>query len=128
VTYLLDTHTFLWASHDPDLLSKSAIKVLNDPSAQLQVSIASIWEIGILMSLKRIKLKMKVSDLVQVAQDQGDIEILPISSEHIDKLVSLPFHHRDPFDRLIIAQSLSEKSPLISKDSIADKYSCRRIW
>lgn len=126
--YLLDTHSFLWFINGDEQLSEKAKIAILDPNATKYVSIISFWEITIKISLGKIKLDMAYQDLQQHVSVNG-FEILPITFEHTIELTTLDFHHRDPFDRIIIAQALIEKFLLISKDRNFDKYNnLKLLW
>jgi PIN domain nuclease of toxin-antitoxin system len=120
--YLLDTHSFLWFINGDEQLSGKAKKVIGDPDAVKYISIISFWEIAIKVSLGKLKLDMDYQDLQQQVLLNG-FEILPLTFEHTIRLASLDLHHRDPFDRIIIAQALTENLIVISKDGNFDKYS-----
>ena len=124
---LLDTHTLIWFINGDKQLSKKAQKAIELNGAENFVSIASLWEMAIKVSLKRLDLK---ASFVQVGEQilQNNFQILPISLQDIVTLSSLPFHHRDPFDRMIIAQSLTNTLVLLSKDIIFDEYEVEKIW
>lgn len=125
---LLDTHTFLWQRTHPERVSKAAMQVLNREEISLFVSAATLWEIGILASLKRIEMEVSLSKLVEHSYRHAGISVLAIDPLHVDTLVSLPFFHRDPFDRLLVAQAKSIDAVIVSKDSELDRYGVRRIW
>ncbi len=124
---LLDTHTLIWFINGDKQLSKKAQKAIELNGAENFVSIASLWEMAIKVSLKRLDLK---ASFVQVGEQilQNNFQILPISLQDIVTLSSLPFHHRDPFDRMIIAQSLTNTLVLLSKDIVFDEYEVEKIW
>ena len=126
--YLLDTHTFLWAAVEPKKLSSKAVAALEEPDADVLLSTASLWEIGILQSLKRIQLKLSISEIAEIAASRLRSELTAIEPEHIDRMRSLPFHHRDPFDRLLIGQALHLKAAVIGKDTSFDSYGINRVW
>ena len=119
--YLLDTHTFLWFINGDMQLSKKAREAIVDPDAIKYISIASFWEIAIKVNLGKLSLDMPYNDLRQQVTNNG-FEILPITFFHTAELISLELHHRDPFDRIIIAQALIERLILISKDGNFEKY------
>lgn len=126
--YLLDTHTFLWFINGDTQLSKKAREAITNPDAIKYISIASFWEIAIKVNLGKLSLDMHYIDLRQQVTDNG-FEILPITFSHTAELISLDLHHRDPFDRIIIAQALSEHLILISKDGNFEKYSqLKMLW
>lgn len=126
--YLIDTHSFLWFINGDEQLSGKAKNAIADPDAIKYISIASFWEIAIKVSLGKLSLDMAYQDLRQQVILNG-FEILPITFEHTVELTSLELHHRDPFDRIIIAQALTEKLVLISKDGNFNKYNkLQLLW
>ena len=126
--YLLDTHTFLWFINGDAQLSKKAKDAVVNPDTIKYISIASFWEIAIKLNLGKLSLDIPYLDLRQQVSDNG-FEILPITFSHTTELISLELHHRDPFDRIIIAQAISERLILISKDSNFDKYGqLQMLW
>lgn len=128
MNYLLDTHTFLWSAFEPRKLSKAALDVIRDPESVLLVSIASFWEIGILQSLGRLELKISILEMAELADSELGTTLVPIEPPHIDRVRILPFHHRDPFDRLLIAQALTLQAAIIGKDDGFDTYGIPRVW
>ena len=124
---ILDTHSFIWFINGDNNLSAKARKEIENPANINFISIASIWEMAIKVSLDRLEIMRPFEDIKNQIDNNG-FEILPILFEHTLKLTNLTFHHRDPFDRLIIAQSVVEKMPIISKDKLFDKYKVKRIW
>ncbi|MGK5087075.1 type II toxin-antitoxin system VapC family toxin [Bdellovibrionota bacterium FG-2] len=125
---LLDTHTFLWQLYDPNLISKTALAALSNPRYSLFVSAASLWEIGILISLKRIKSKDSSAKMLEESHSACGIELLPVDVAHAEIVSKLPYHHRDPFYRLIIAQAQSDKLTIIGTDNAFDSYKVSRLW
>ena len=125
---LLDTHTFLWFIDGSRNLSEYARRLIETPSNERLLSIASLWEMSIKASLGRLALSAAFTDLVEHHVEGNDIDLLPIKPEHLDVLKALPFHHRDPFDRMLIAQSISEQIPILSRDAAFEAYSAERIW
>jgi PIN domain nuclease of toxin-antitoxin system len=118
---LLDTHVLLWAAGQPEKLSTEATALLNDPQNELLFSAASIWEIVIKHSLGWDDFKANASQLRRGLLDNGYTE-LPITSDHTLALESLPPIHKDPFDRLLIAQAITEGILLLTADSLLTKY------
>ncbi len=110
---LLDTHAFLWAIGDPDRLHSAARAALWDPDNDVQVSVASVWEIGI----KRGLGKLTAPDDLEPHLQAANFDPLPISLEHARAAGSLPLHHRDPFDRMLIAQAQLESLTLVTRDA-----------
>ncbi|MGF1672913.1 MAG: type II toxin-antitoxin system VapC family toxin [Rivularia sp. (in: cyanobacteria)] len=125
---LLDTHTFLWFIGGNINLSNTAKNAIENASNQRFLSIATLWEISIKISIGKLKLKLQLTELVEREVYGNAIEILEISPKHLDELVKLPFHHKDPFDRLIIAQSLVEEMTLVSKDVTFQSYPIKLLW
>ena len=125
---LLDTHTFLWWDSAPEKLSARVLALCQDPAVVLYLSLVSLWEIQIKSSLGKLPLTFPLSEIVRVQQEQCGLRLLPITSTHIFALESLPPHHRDPFDRLLIAQAISEILPLASVDNQFSAYSASVIW
>ncbi len=125
MNYLLDTHAFLWWLDDSDQLSKYARQVIGDSDNRIFISHASQWEIAIKVSINRLVFPMNE---MEAEVDKNGFELLNITTPHIIQTVSLPLHHRDPFDRLLIAQAQSESLILLSKDSIFPKYDIDLAW
>jgi len=128
VTVLLDTHAFLWFVLDDPKLSARAREAIADPDSRVLLSPASYWEIAIKISLGKYALPGSYADFMCDQLHENDFEILPIRPEHTAKLTDLPFHHRDPFDRLLIAQAMAEDLSLVSAHVAFDAYSIRRLW
>ena len=124
---LLDTHTFLWFIDDNPRLSQRA-KALLESDADLLLSVGSLWEISIKVSIGKLSLAQPFDTFVPQQLADNDIEILPISLAHLGVVSTLPFHHRDPFDRLLVAQAMTEQVPIVSADTAFDAYSVKRLW
>jgi len=124
---LLDTHTFIWFLNGDIQLPTPIKDLISDTSNRCLLSIASIWEIAIKSSLKKLELQGDFKQIVEFLDD-NDIEVLPITFEHIQQLLLQDFHHRDPFDRMIIAQALTENIPIATKDGIFEKYGVAIVW
>ena len=125
---LLDTHTCLWFLHGDAELSGTARRLIEDMDNQRLVSLASLWEISIKMSLGKLLAGREFNDLFPRQLTANAMDLLPIKVGHIARVASLPLHHRDPFDRLLIAQSLEENLPILSADPAFDAYGVQRIW
>ena len=125
---LLDTHTLLWFTAGAADLSAVARATIEDPSNESVVSVASVWEMAIKMSLGRLDLGSNLDGFVDNHIVANGIGLLRIRITHIAATVGLPFHHRDPFDRLIIAQALTEGLPVVGSDPEFSKYGVRMIW
>jgi PIN domain nuclease of toxin-antitoxin system len=128
VRLLLDTHTFLWFIDGDTALSPYARQLIEDRTNERLLSIASLWEMAIKASLGRLTLALPFTDLVAEHVHGNAIELFEILPRHLDELTTLPFHHKDPFDRMIIAQSQAENIPILSRDSAFDDYAIRRLW
>ena len=126
--FLLDTHTFLWYITDNANLSEYAADLLEDTHHQPVLSLASLWEIAIKVSTGKLKVGSSLTVLVRDKVVGLGFELMPIVPEHLDVLASLPFHHRDPFDRTLVAQCVHEKLPLLSRDTVLDGYTIKRLW
>ena len=124
---LLDTHTFLWFINDSPELSSSAADLL-ESDVDLLLSTASLWEIAIKVSLNKLTLPDSYEQFIPQQITLNNIEILTITFEHLTIVSRLPFHHRDPFDRLLIAQSMSENLQIVSTDTQFDRYGISRKW
>ena len=105
---LLDTHTFLWFVSGNPKLSANARRLIEDTENSRALSVASLWEIAIKASIGKLKLDLSIIDLVDIHIKSNAIGLLNISPKHLDSLLELPFHHKDPFDRLIISQGKTE--------------------
>ena len=127
---LLDTHAFLWFAgrQQSALLPQSTRDVLEDGTNTLFLSLASIWELAIKVSIGKMQLTEPVADLVRFHQINSDIQLQPIVISHLDLIERLPFHHKDPFDRLLIAQALVENLTVVSIDAAFDRYGVNRLW
>ena len=125
---LLDTHAFLWLITGDHRLSKTARKAFLDPENRLFFSAASLWEICIKKSLEKLSLKKGWLKTIQDEMKVNAIQWLPVEIPHCAELTKLPFHHRDPFDRMLIAQATVEDLQLLSRDSHFSAYEIKRIW
>lgn len=125
---LLDTSAFLWFITDSDRLGINARRYIADLNNELILSAASLWEIAIKTSLGKLELLSPFDQLIPEHLEKNSIDVLSIELSHLSKIIQLPFHHRDPFDRLIIAQGITEGFPVISNDAEFRKYSIEIIW
>jgi PIN domain nuclease of toxin-antitoxin system len=128
VRLLLDTHVLIWAVDDTSKLSPAADAELRNPVNELVVSAATPWEIAIKLSVSKLTLSLPFRDWMTKALTDLPAALLPIHVEHCDAQIALPGHHRDPFDRLLIAQAMVENIPVVSADAAFDPYPIRRIW
>lgn len=127
MAYLLDTHALLWFLAGSPNLPASLKNLLKDPDQQIYTSLISFWEMAIKLQLGKLKLPESLEDLILKTR-QVQIEILPLNPQHILTLQTLPLHHRDPFDRILLAQCQSESLTLISKDEKLDAYGIPLLW
>jgi len=125
---LLDTHTLIWYFETHAKMSAVALAAILDPANQKLVSPATFWEIAIKLGTGKYIFAESFSEFVQHAIHDNGFAILPIEPSHCEPLVTLPFHHRDPFDRLLISQAMAESISIISADPIFDKYPVQRLW
>jgi len=125
---LLDTSTFLWFISDSDRLSNKARSHIADLENDLILSIASLWEIAIKTSIGKLELLRPFDQLIPAQLEENAIEVLPIKLDHLPSIIDLESFHRDPFDRLLIAQSITEKIPIITSDAAFAKYPVDIIW
>lgn len=125
---LLDTHTFIWWDSEPQRLSQQVLNMCQDPENVLLVSVASLWEMQIKLQLGKLKLNTPLAELVSGQQEINKIDIIDVKLEHVLALGKLPSHHKDPFDRLLIAQADIEEAILVSKDQIFTEYAVKVVW
>ena len=125
---LLDTQAFLYFVIDSPVLSRRALSAIQDPDNYILLSIVSIWEIAIKVSTGKLQLLGPIDDFVQSQLQANQFLLLPLALQHALKVATLPLHHRDPFDRMLVAQSMVEGIPLISSDATLDQYPIERLW
>lgn len=124
---LLDTHAFLWFITGDNQLPEKIVKLIDDSDNKCFVSIASIWEIVIKLSLDKLEIKGGF-DTIEDFLENNDFEILPVDFSHTKKLLKFEHHHNDPFDRMIISQAIAEKLVVITKDKFFNEYKVKVIW
>jgi PIN domain nuclease of toxin-antitoxin system len=124
---LLDTHIFLWWDNDIDRLSEQAKSICQDSANTLILSVASVWEMQIKQNLGKLDLRLPLSDLVEDQRKTNGIEILSITLPHVLALEALPRHHKDPFDRLLIAQANVEDLNVLTIDPMFKQYDAKLI-
>lgn len=125
---LVDAHALIWSVDDPAQLSTDARDALADASNELLFSTVTIWEISIKTGLGKLTLSQPFHVWVEAAVHDLSATLLPISIEAADVQASLPRHHNDPFDRMLIAQAQVEVLPIVSRDAIFDQYATQRVW
>lgn len=125
---LLDTHTFLWWIDDAPELSAAARGAIADADNDCFLSMASCWEMSMKSSLGKLKLAKPIGRFVSEQLSANSFSLLNIEMRHTAKLEKMPFHHRDPFDRLLIAQAITEKMTLVTMDKEFKKYGAKLLW
>jgi PIN domain nuclease of toxin-antitoxin system len=125
---MLDTHAFLWFVLDDPQLSASAKTLIEDPANDVFISPASYWEIAIKVRLGKLDLHAPYDDFMYRGIVGNDFAILPIELKHTSVLTTLPFYHKDPFDRLLVAQAKVENMAIVSADNALDAYGVQRSW
>jgi PIN domain nuclease of toxin-antitoxin system len=125
---LLDAHTLLWFVWDDAQLTNNAKELITNPANQKFVSAAIYWEIAIKMSIGKLDLGEQYRPFMRREIARNNFDILPISVDHAAAVSVLPFHHRDPFDRMLIAQAMVEQVPIVSGDTAFDAYPITRLW
>jgi len=128
VRLLLDSHAFLWFITNDPQLSATAKALIADPNNEILVSPASYWETAIKVSIGKYPLTAPYETFVTQGIDGNSFRILPIEPRHAAVLTTMPFHHRDPFDRMLVAQAQVEKISVVSNDAILDLYGVNRVW
>jgi PIN domain nuclease of toxin-antitoxin system len=128
VRLLLDSHALIWSVEQPAKLGPKAVSALQDPGNDLLLGAGSIWEIAIKVGLKKLTLSLPYRAWIEKAIADLGLSILPITVEYADAQAVLPNYHRDPFDRLLVAQAQVEGVPLVSDDVALDSYGITRIW
>lgn len=125
---LLDTHTFLWFIEGNPRISPLALHLIEDIQNDRLLSYASLWEVAIKASIGRLPLHEPFETLIPPELDRNGIQIVDFTIEHLNRVIALPFHHRDPFDRMLVAQTMVEGVPILSTDPIFDAYGVQRLW
>lgn len=125
---LLDTHSLLWFIEGSERLSPTARRLIEDADNQPLLSMASLWEMAIKLSIGKLTLGQPFDMLIPAQMRLNGIALLQIEMAHVAAVAKLPFHHRDPFDRLLIAQAIVEQIPIVSGDPASDSYGIKRLW
>lgn len=125
---LLDRHTLIWLASQDDKLSDKAKELILDIENELFLSVASIWEMSIKASLGKLILQQPIAQIISEQVQSNGLQLINIETAHALAVASLPWHHRDPFDRLIIAQSQLENLTILGCDSVMDAYEVKRVW
>lgn len=125
---LLDTHTFLWFLEDDVQLSSTARTLIEDGDNEVYLSVGSLWEMAIKISLGKLHIRQAFESFVPEQLALNNIAILHITVNSASRLITLPFHHRDPFDRLLIVQALTADMSIVGADTAFDAYGVKRLW
>jgi len=125
---LLDTHSFLWFIDDSPRLSTAARLLIEDTGNDICLSMASVWEIAIKVGAGKLDLGRPIETRIPQELRDNSINLLSITLDHTAVVAVLPLHHRDPFDRMLVAQSQVEQMPLVSNDAALDAYGVTRLW
>lgn len=128
MTYLLDTGVWLWSLREPERMGRKAREVMADLNQQVFLSAATSWEIAIKAGAGKLRLPEPAGSYVPRRMADQGLRPLPISHQHTLAVAALPHHHRDPFDRLLIAQANLEGMTLITADRMFEKYSVQMLW
>jgi PIN domain nuclease of toxin-antitoxin system len=129
VRYLIDTHVLIWSQDDPGKLPSQVTTLILNPSNDRILSIASCWEVAIKVNLGKLKLSSPYRKWIDAARQSLVLTDLTITLDHLDNLLNLPpSKHKDPFDRILCAQAIGERTPIISHDPNLDAYGVTRIW
>ncbi len=124
----MDTHAFIWYTTDSSRLTATGRSLIDNGENDILLSTASVWEMAIEHSIGRLTFSMPFMESIEQQIAVNRIDILEITFDHIEVVASLPLHHRDPFDRLIIAQSMAEQIPVLSRDAFFDACAIARVW
>jgi len=124
---LLDTHTAIWFIANDKRLPRNSRELISNPDNDCLISTATLWEMGIKYSLGKLRLQIELDKVYQIFFETG-FQLLPIKPDHIVTNSNLPFHHRDPFDRIIISQAIHENYTIISGDELFSRYDVIVIW
>ncbi len=125
---LLDTHAFIWWDSQPDALSARVLALCQDRSNTLLLSVVSLWEILVKMQLGKLRMSTSLRDVIGSQVRLNQLEILPFTFDHVWALENLPAYHKDPFDRLLIAQAIVEEAMLVTNDAMIAKYPVNIVW
>jgi PIN domain nuclease of toxin-antitoxin system len=128
VKLLLDTHAFLWWVEGAPALGRRARAEVANPANEVSVSIASCWELGIKVSLGKLRLTPSLERFIPEQLSRNGFALLGLEFRHVARIADLPFHHRDPFDRLLVAQALQDDLAIVSADRVLRKYGVTVIW
>ncbi|MBW4647003.1 MAG: type II toxin-antitoxin system VapC family toxin [Goleter apudmare HA4340-LM2] len=125
---LLDTHTFIWFVTDSPQLSSSAKVLIEDELNEKFLSLVSIWEMAVKCSIGKLRFDLPFQSFIEQQLVQNNLDLMKIEVPHVSVVATLPLYHRDPFDRLLIAQAIAEQIPIVGVDQIFDSYDVERLW
>ncbi|MFN3397595.1 MAG: type II toxin-antitoxin system VapC family toxin [Sulfurimicrobium sp.] len=125
---LLDTHAFIWLWEDTSKIPPRVLAACEDPENQLYLSIASVWEMQIKVAVGKLSFHQPLSEIIEYQKNENGVSILPVSLAHIWQLGTLPAHHNDPFDRMLVAQAATDKLALVTADRHIARYSIELFW
>jgi PIN domain nuclease of toxin-antitoxin system len=124
---LLDTHTVLWFLDDVKKLSDAALRAITDPGSEKYVSVATAWELAIKISLRKLRFNGGAANFFKIVDENG-FKMIAVRREYVEVVETLPFHHRDPFDRMLVATALSANMAIITADAAIRAYGVHCIW
>lgn len=125
---LLDTHTFLWAVSEPARIPRRVLAALQRRTNELHLSAVSIWEMAIKRSIGKLSTDIGIGELIELGRRKMQLQTMDVTADHALLVETLPWHHKDPFDRLLIAQALWEDITVVGADSRFDDYIAKRLW
>jgi PIN domain nuclease of toxin-antitoxin system len=125
---LLDTHAFMWWHSEPEYIPKDILALIQNPENEVILSVVSLWEMQIKVQLGKLTLRDDLELMLKIQHERNNISLISVTLPHILELKTLPLHHKDRFDRMLIAQSKVENAPLISRDLAFKSYKCSVIW
>jgi len=125
---LLDTHTFIWWDGEPDRLSPRALALCQQTENELILSVASLWEIQVKLQLGKIELAIPLPRLVESQRQSNGLQLLPVEAAHVFALDALPAVHKDPFDRMLVAQARADDLRIVTKDAAIKEYPVQVEW
>jgi PIN domain nuclease of toxin-antitoxin system len=128
LTAILDTHAFIWMDSDPGRVPATVIQYLNDPTCTVYLSVVNIWEIVIKVAIGKLVLRADIDMIVSDQLAQTPLQLLPVEYKHVLPVGSLPAIHKDPFDRLLIAQAIAENAVLLTDDPLIRQYPVQTDW
>lgn len=128
MTLLLDTHAFLWWVEGAPALGRRARAAVSNPDNEVFLSVASCWELAIKLSLGKLRLTQSLERFIPEQLTRNGFALLGIEFRHVARVADLPFHHRDPFDRVLVAQALVDELAIVSADGVFRKYGVTVVW